>query len=207
MQYIMVKKITNVTHVEKHFLNQEAWINILIWFIMVKKTTNVTYVEKHFLKHGSWRNTLIQFIIIKKTTNVKYVGNFWNEKKTYTTIWNQFIIFNVNQVLILRRAKRRKNMLATNVKKYFYIKNLYCTTWKHYTIQKLDSSSRKILTKGNNNECWIYEDKDSSEITKHIYLWLWLKLVTICIKAISLGRFFLRKNVSALLSFILLLVF
>ena len=40
-------------------------------FFIVEKITNVTHVKKHFLKQETSRCTLIQFIMVKKITNVK----------------------------------------------------------------------------------------------------------------------------------------
>ena len=36
MQFIKVKKITNVISVERHFPKQDIWRGILIWYIMLK---------------------------------------------------------------------------------------------------------------------------------------------------------------------------
>ena len=37
---------------------------------MVKKITNVTYVENHFLEQGTSRHTLIEFTMEKKIRNI-----------------------------------------------------------------------------------------------------------------------------------------
>ena len=65
MQFIMVKKITNVTHVERHFLEQNSWWYTSIQFIKAKKITNVIFVENHFLHQDTWRNTFIFNIMPK----------------------------------------------------------------------------------------------------------------------------------------------
>ena len=46
----------------KSFLEANYLKNTLIQFIMVKKITNVSLVESNFLKQELWRNILIQFI-------------------------------------------------------------------------------------------------------------------------------------------------
>ena len=53
IQFTLVRKITNVTIVERHFLEHRAWRYTLDQFTMVEKITNVTFVERHHLQQGT----------------------------------------------------------------------------------------------------------------------------------------------------------
>ena len=118
-RFIMVKKITNVTHVERHFLIQVTWKITLILFIMVKKITDVTIVESHFLKHRTWRNTLTKFIKVKK--DVKKSDSCG--KHTISIVCTYFTIMKNHQKLVKYEKKtfvfaRKLSVASQNPIKY-----------------------------------------------------------------------------------------
>ena len=55
---------------------------ILILFIMVKRTTNVTHVESHFLEQDTYRHISMQSIMVKKITNLTLVDRDFVEQET-----------------------------------------------------------------------------------------------------------------------------
>ena len=53
---------------------------------MVKKITNVTHVERHFLKQDIWRDTLIQSIMDKRLLLKIQFSHALSFKKNYNSV-------------------------------------------------------------------------------------------------------------------------